>query len=496
MAARWLVPALLMTLPAAGRAADDAGPRLQLSGTLSSDVRFDVERYRGIGNQGYAFSVNRNDLTLHADLMPSERVVAVIDARLRYYGLNRAVALSDTSDRDKIDPFSVQLDQAYVAVRGVPVASMDLKIGRMIQQWGAADMFNPTDNLNARDFYDPMDYTRKVPNQMLELDWYPAEWFSLQGVVVPVFKPSELPESTAMAYLVETDARGCFVAAPAAPLERAGSLELANKFGSVDPCSLHFGTPQVNTIMPKNELRDAQAGVRAKIKAGDLELGLSYYYGRFSFPVALDAQAAATVTSNGTDVTYLAEVYYPRMQVAGLDFSYSAPWLLDIGFVGELAIIFPEQVDFGLRAFVNGSKAVELRSRNVSDKPFIKATLGGDYTFTKWLYVNAMFVHGFFDEFNDAYGVHNYAVASADVKTLDDSVVWRASAVVSVDDYSAVLNPQVTWVVVPGVEVLGGAFVYVGSTHPSDPNDYAARKKFGQKAAGRSIAFVKGRLTW
>ncbi len=491
--------ALLAAAPASAGLSDLAD-KLTLSGTVQSDLRFALEDYRGpVAGQGYAFTVNRNDVTVHAELAPIEPLMAVLDARLRYYGFNQAATLVQLSDRDRIDPFSVQVDQAYVAVRGVPFEWLDLKAGRMTQTWGSADMFNPTDNLNPRDFFDPMDYTRKVPNQMIEVDLYPSKRVTLQAVWIPLFKPSQLPPSAQQGFAIGKDARGCLSSVPAPPLGREDAQRLADTFASVDPCALDFADPQVRTVLPDNGLRDSQLGARARFQLGELDLGLSYYYGRFTFPVAYTAVANANVstTSPGTiDVAYVAEIMYPRMQVAGLDFSYSAPWFFDVGVVGELAVIFPEEVTFGMRAYQGSAKVLELSSVNVPSTPFVKATFGLDYTFTRWLYVNAMYVRGFFDEFNDRYGVHNYVVAAAELKFLDDALQLRLSGVLNVDDSSNVANPQLTWVAVPGFELIAGAFVFGGSTRPRDTLDYGARSKFGQKAAGRSEAYVKARFTW
>lgn len=501
MNARSLLLLLALALTGSAARGSDWADKLSLSGTLSSDVRFNIEDYRGAQRgRGYDFAVNRNDLALHGEVVPTEQVVAVVDARLRYYGFNEAAQLPQLSDRDKLDPFSVQLDQAFVAVREAGFSWLDLKVGRMVQTWGSADMFNPVDNLNARDFFDPMDYSRKVPNQMLVADVYPTSWLALQAVWVPVFKPSQLPPSTALAFQVERDARGCLASVPAPPLrERADAQRLADTFASVDPCALEFSDPRVDTVLPKGTLADSQAALRAQLKLGDLDLGLSYYHGRFTFPVAYTAvaHAAPSTTSPGkVNIDYRAEVMYPRMDVAGLDWSYSAPWLFDVGLVGELAVIFPEEVVFGMRAYQGNAKVLELSSVNVPSTPFIKATLGLDYTFTKWLYVNAMVVHGFFDEFNDAYGLHDYAVVAAELKFAGDALQLRLSGVLDLTDRSSVANPQLTWVVRPGVEAILGAFVLGGSTHARDPLDYAARSKFGQKAAGRSQAFLKVRATF
>jgi hypothetical protein len=494
------LPLAVAFLAAAPARAAEWTDKMSLSGSAQSDLRFNVEDYRGAApGDGYDFSMNRNDLNARLEVTPTEQVVGVVDARLRYFGFNRATQLTQTSDRDEVDPFSVQLDEAFVAVHGILHPALDLKVGRMVQTWGSADMFNPTDNLSARDFSDPLDYTRKVPNQMVQLDAYPTSWLTLTAVWVPLFKPSQLPDSAHFGFAVEKDSNGCLAAAPAPPLRnRADSERLAGLFGAINPCSLDFEDPEVRTVAPDNGIAESQAALRAKLQLGDLDVGLSYYYGRFSFPVAYTAAAFVNPSqeTGKMDVRYVAEVAYPRMQVAGLDFSYSAPWLNGAGIVGELAVIFPEQVIFGMRAYQGSNKLLEMSSVNVPSDPFVKSVLGIDYTFTSWLYVNAMWVHGFFDEFNDVYGLHDYAVVAPELKLFQDSVSIRGSTVYDITDGSSAVNPQLTWIVVPSVEVVGGAFVYGGSTHMGDPLDYASRSKFGSKAAGRSVAYLKTRLTW
>ncbi len=160
--------ALAALVPALATAAPDWVDKISLSGNISSDIRFNVENYRGPkAGQGFDFAVNRNDLVVHVEINPIDQVIGVVDARLRYYGLSDVQSLPQLSNRDKIDPFSVQLDQAYIGIRHVPFEWLDLKIGRMVQTWGSVDTFNPIDNLNPRDFFDPMDYARKVPNLII-----------------------------------------------------------------------------------------------------------------------------------------------------------------------------------------------------------------------------------------------------------------------------------------------------------------------------------------
>ena len=82
----------------------------------------------------------------------------------------------------------LDLKEAVFTLRGGP---LDVALGKQIFAWGTADVFNPTDNLNAYDYMDVID------NEKLGL-WSVA--FRLTGgattatfVVVPAFVPSRLP---------------------------------------------------------------------------------------------------------------------------------------------------------------------------------------------------------------------------------------------------------------------------------------------------------------
>ncbi len=523
---------LLGLLPAAARAGDWTD-KIKFSGYASSDIRYDLDTWRGALGDGRHFELNRNDFDLKLKIEADERVQAVVETRFRFNGFNHATDLSDLSDSFKVDPWELRLVEAYLEVHGLIWDQLDLKIGRMVQNWGAADMFNPTDNLSGRDFSDPLDYGVKVPNQMLEINMYPTDWLQLTAVWVPVFKPSMLPSSTGFAFAVGYDQDGCFDTAPIPPLDvtpRAGQTQsdaqtLQDLFqkmvpqspaGSGKHCNLVFPKTQVVMVEPALSFANSQAAARARFRAGDFDIALSYYYGRFSFPVAYTAVAdvvspqpkASKITGFPTDSTtlvpgkynvkYVAEVMYPRMHVAGLDFSYSMSWFYDVGLVGELAVIFPEEVDFGLTAFLDGATVggFPMRSVNVPSTPFVKATIGLDYTFTKWLYANAMYVRGFFDEFNDKYGIHNYFVLTAELKFLDDQLQIRGSTALNCDDLSATLYPQITWIPAPSVELQLGMMWFFGSTVAGDPGDYASKSKFGQKAVGRDFAFFKTKVSW
>ena len=488
---------------------------VDFSGYFETDNRFIVDDYRGLKDgDGYKFQMNKNDLRLRLGIFPQETVKIVVDSRLRLYGFSNANSMSALPERAKVDPFTFFLDEAYLQVSGFLWENMDLKIGRMVKTWGTIDQFNPTDNINARDFSDPLDYSTKVPNQMVEIDMYPAEWINFQFVWVPIFKPSQLPSSATLGFAVETDKNGCFETAPTPPLSINDVKELGDLFGAIPPCDLNFLPGDVRLVKPETNIQNSQFAAKAQFSVWDLDFSFSYYYGRFSFPVAYDAVADVSygpgnwsvskpsqidedfVKEGKFNVLYLADLIYPRMQSAGFDFNYSSDAIGGIGLKGEMALIFPEEIVFGLRAYQAGTKLLEMKSLNVKSDPFVKASVELDYQATTWLYVNAMYVRGFFDEFADRFGIHNYVVSAAQFSLFDSELVIQLAGVMNVDDLSAVITPEIKWVVVPSVELKTGLLMFFGDTKMSDPMDYAAKYKFGQKAAGRNVVYFKARASW
>lgn len=502
---RSFATALLATLfiisPAQAQSLADM---VDFSGYIESDTRVILDDYRGLKPGGLGdLELNRNEVNLRLGITPNDQVRAVVDTRLRYFGFGQVEQLPDLIERSKVDPYSIYLDEAYFAARGVIFENLDLRIGRLIQNWGAVDQFNPTDNLNSRDLSDPLDFTKKVPNQMVEVSLYPAEWLDLTVVWVPVFKPAQLPPSANLAFAVEYTDEGCFDKAPIPPLSRAQMEDLVGYFEVLDPCKMNFIDPQVRVLEPERNIANSQAAAKAKFYLGPLDLTLSYYYGRFGFPVAYTAVAHSAPPpddANARDISYIAEVMYPRMQVGGLDFTYSADWLFGMGFMGEVAVVFPEEVVFGLRAYNGTAIAKEMAHTNVPSDPFVKGTFGMDYTFPIGLYFNAMYVHGFFDEFNDMYGLHDYLVAASEMKFFDDELAIRLAGVWDMTQVeTGTFTPTITWVVVPSVEVQATGIYFIGDVDPPEKDGFSTydqKWRFGQKAAGRNVASLRGRVTW
>lgn len=206
------------------------------------------------------------------------------------------------------------------------------------------------------------------------------------------------------------------------------------------------------------------------------------------------------------------------------------------------------EYDYG----ANG-KAGGLPPAVVESTPFAKWTLGLDYTFGPHVYVNAQWVHGLADEFGAgdfftksytvrassttsalspavisstcvvpkdgtqcaketlAYRIGNYLVLGADFKFLDDAGLFRLFTVWGLDGtidsyfdttqmkrvmvshsmftsegFSASIYPELDYNFGNGLELGAGALVLLG----------ASTTKFGDPAAGGSLAFVRGRYSF
>ncbi len=167
------------------------------------------------------------------------------------------------------------------AVARLGQGAFDVSVGKQIFAWGTAEGFNPTDNLNAYDYLDPLD------SQKLGA-WSVAARAtlgptSLIFAIVPVFTPSRLPLQ---------DSRWT----PAPP---AGFVSV------LEPRQL-----------PPNDIGSMQYGARLRATVRGWDLSLSYYDGFDPTPV----YRMGTVDVGGAPVQSLTPVF-TRVHGPGFDFS-------------------------------------------------------------------------------------------------------------------------------------------------------------------------------
>ncbi len=129
---------------------------LKLSGELLTDERFLLKEKND-------WAWNENRLTLQLDKR-MENSKFFTEVWLRNIGLPNITQSSDLYNKGIVDPYNLEVREAYVQLFGFLTKNLDLTIGRQRIIWGTADKLNPTDNLNPLDLEDILDFgRRRVP---------------------------------------------------------------------------------------------------------------------------------------------------------------------------------------------------------------------------------------------------------------------------------------------------------------------------------------------
>jgi hypothetical protein len=477
---------------------------------VENDLRVAVDRVDEPG-------INRNEtalgVDLRVDLMP-DRLRFVGNLKFAWVGFTRDTEFEGLTTRNTVSPYYLESDAAYIEVIGI-LPDLDLRVGRQIVSWGAADMFNPTSNLNALDLEDPIKFGELVANEMIKLDWNPGGGdFILSAVWVPVFQPANLPGSALLA-VGDPESMFPFVS-PATRLqaERIRNIYLRN------PDYYNILQPEVTATMPELTLDNTQVGARVQFLVGMFDMSLSYYRGIDTIPVPLKSYSTATrsgeAAPDGTpilDVATDVRLVYPRKQVVGFDLAGQLPFLDDAGFWVEGALFFPEEVEmeFDIREVAPGAEVIT--DDTVSSRPFFKYTIGADYTINQHLFVTGQFIHGFVDEFGYN-NIHDYWLINGDIKMLQERLMVRLSVIGEIphddDDIpldedgdgrvesfapgatddgkigALALVPGITARPIDGLELTLGAYFLLGHEE----------SKFGQPAAGPSLAYFRARASF
>ncbi|MBL9043976.1 MAG: hypothetical protein JNM83_20380 [Myxococcales bacterium] len=540
---------LLLALPLSVQPAR-ADVDLKFSGSISSDMRFRIQgQERALPTPTPSqwtllkngFSRNENRIRAQLGIKLGQKIRGVADAELMLYGFSDLRDIDSATLRDRVDPYYLEVHAAYIDVYnlfGDVIPRFDLRLGRQTVPWGAADKFNPISNLNTLDLSDPLLFGRALANNMIRADWNPVGDLQITAVLVPVFRPAQLPRTAPFALLDPLR--------PAPVLDQGVRAALDNERAVYVPVKdpvtgvlLPAGrtlTVEADVLAPEVSAANMQVGGHVTWKLLGQDMGLSYYHGRFGIPVPAWSVSTGTLDQNVT----LTQLVYPRMDVAGVEMAGSIERLGGMGYWIEAAVFFPGEVQLGLYDAITSPTAPRAMEylpaadgryyRNtlpvgaqgqrplvIDRTPFPKATIGADYAFGGHVYVNIQYVHGFIDEFGGGRvarprkdsidvaaqprveaRVGDYVVAGLDLKLLNERLLLRLFGVIKLpsvdlqtrlwDDWAptGVLFPQIIWNVFDGTELMVGSFVMLGDRST----------KFGDPAAGATEVFVRGKVSF
>ncbi len=337
---------------------------LKISGELLTDERF-------LFKSPNDWAWNENRLTLKLD-KKTERSKFYSEVWLRNIGLPGITSSSDLYNKGIVDPYNLEIREAYVQLYGFLTKNLDVTIGRQRIVWGTADKLNPTDNLNPYDLEDILDFGRHRGSDAITLNYYLNYDFSLQAVFIPFFQPANMPV-------------GVFANAlnPAMELPQGMVLKGVS-----------------DTIMtPRYNLGESStAGLKFKGFAKGVDFSASYVWGYDGLPFATRNTLTPIDAMGGTNIN--SQLSFARTHIIGADLATS---IVGIGFWAEAAAFLPESdviMTNDLTAFYPMSPTPVTQDSLILDKtkPYIKFVVGGDYNFSDGSYLNFQYMHGFVQE--------------------------------------------------------------------------------------------------
>lgn len=469
-------------------------------GYIESDLRFAVPgKPEAPGVDEFRFI--RNENWANASISVGfDSVRAVADLSLVFTGLPQDDTLEDLVQRHQVDPFRIESNALYVEVLDFVVPGLELRAGRQIVQWGTADYFNPTNNLNPYDLEDRLKFGEQVANEMLYLNYRfdvtvegedtPIfDDFNWSAVVVPYFRSPLLPVFGLAAF---DD--------PSAFRQQVDSPTL-EKLLDLQPLLVEAGgvlSYDVKVLRPDLGLDNMQYGTRLSWVLLGVDMSVSYFYGfddvpraekvtGSGIPSSIDlndpdsvAETLKTLNFNGKTIATGVDLSFPRMHVVGADFATSLDFMGGVGLWGEFAAVFHDNLYRYVQ--IGSLTALEL---DLAADTFYKWTVGMDYSITSWWYLNAQWVHGFIDEFGGK-NLDDYIVAGNDFNLFANQFQLRFFTIINLQDLSYILFPQLTFKFWRNTEMVAGTMIYGGESDT----------KFGSKIVGPSTVFLRARYSF
>ncbi len=365
-------------------AQEDAN-KLKLSGELLTDQRFLLESPND-------WAWNENRLTLKFDKKISGNSKFYSEVWLRNIGLPNVNSSADLYDKGIVDPYNMEVREAYVQLFGFLSENLDVKIGRQRITWGTADKLNPTDNLNPYDLEDILDFGRHRGSDAISFDYYFNSEFSLQGAFIPFFQPANMPV-------------GIFANALAPSMEMPPGMTLKGFNDTI--------------LIPRYNLGGSSTvGLKFKGFAAGFDFSLSYVWGYDGMPFATYNTFVPVDAVGGININ--SQLSFNRTHIFGADMAGS---IGGVGVWAEAAAFLPGNeviMTNDLSAFYPGSPIPVTQDSVVLKKEiYLKFIVGADYNFANGTYLNFQYMHGFINE-RGTDNLNDYFFVQLEKKFFDD----------------------------------------------------------------------------
>lgn len=339
--------------------------KLKLSGYLLVDERFLLKN-----PNDWAWNETRLSLNLDKKITGNSKFCS--EVWLRNIGLPDIVSSADLYNKGIVDPYNLEIREAYVQIFGFLTKKLDVTIGRQQIAWGTADKLNPTSNLNPLDMEDILDFGRRRGSDAIKLDFYFNNNFSMEGVFIPFFQPANMPV-------------GIFSDALNPKMELPEGVVLREFSDTI--------------LMPRYSLGESSSlGLKFKGFTSGIDFSISYVSGIDGLPFNTRNTFLPVDTVGGININ--SQLSFTRNHIIGADL---ATGLGGVGFWAEAAVFIPTEdvvMTNDLSAFFPASPGPVLQDSSILEKskPYVKFIVGGDYFFGDGSYFNLQYMHGFFHE--------------------------------------------------------------------------------------------------
>lgn len=337
--------------------------KLKISGELTTDERF------LLGDQ-HEWAWNENRLTLKFDKKITGSSKFYSEIWLRNIGLPNITASSDLYNKGIVDPYNLEIREAYIQLYGFLSKNLDITIGRQRIIWGTADKLNPTDILNPYDLEDILDFGRHRGSDAINMNYYFNSNFSIQSVYIPFFRPANMPA-------------GIFA-------------NVLNPSMSMPEGMILKGFSDT-LLMPKYNLKESStAGFKLRGYVRGVDFSLGYVWGYDGIAVNTKNTFIPVDAFGGVNIN--AQLSFMRSHTLCADFATS---IAGIGFWGEAAMVIHHKdiiMTNDLSALYPLSPDPVIQDTVIIDKPYLKYIIGGDYFFRGGGYLNVQYMHGFIQE--------------------------------------------------------------------------------------------------
>jgi hypothetical protein len=416
--------------------AQEAAAKLKLSGELITDERFLLK-------EPNSWAWNENRLSLKFDKKIKANSKFHSEVWFRNIGLPNLTTSANLYNKGIVDPYNLEIREAYVQINGFLSKNLDLKIGRQFIVWGTADKLNPTSNLNPYDMEDILDFGRHRASDAINMNYYLSNDYSLQVVFIPFFHPANMPI-------------GIFADALSPSMSLSQGMVLKGMSDTL--------------LMPKYNLQESlTAGFKFKGYFKGIDFSLSYLWGRDGLPIATRNTFIPIDNLGGININ--SQLSFTRTHIIGADLSTS---IVGIGFWAEAAAFIPENnviMTNDLSALYPLSPIPVTMDTMLLDKtkPYIKFILGGDYNFSDGSYINIQYLHGFINE-SGSDNLNDYFFMRYEKKFFNEKLTVAPIGGAFIvtdwgkikDNYAIAYIPQITYKATDDIEIILSAAIFDG----------------------------------